>query len=76
MTAPEQRFSIGRASGCDIVVPDPSVSRHHAELVVLPDGKLFLIDRRSSRGTAILRGGQRIAVTQEVISPTDVLCFG
>jgi hypothetical protein len=27
-----QQFTVGRMEGCDLVVPDPSVSKHHATL--------------------------------------------
>ncbi|MBN1148075.1 MAG: FHA domain-containing protein [Anaerolineales bacterium] len=41
---------IGREPGCDIVVPDRQVSRHHARLQLTPDG-LLLEDLSSKNGT-------------------------
>ena len=32
------RYSVGKAPDCDLVLTDPSVSRHHLVLKVLPDG--------------------------------------
>ena len=39
MTYPERKYSIGRAPTCDIVLADELVSRVHAELAFLADGK-------------------------------------
>jgi pSer/pThr/pTyr-binding forkhead associated (FHA) protein len=48
---------IGRENGCDIVVPDRQVSRHHARLSVLPEG-VYLEDLGSKNGTHY--NGQKI----------------
>jgi Nif-specific regulatory protein len=52
---------IGRAEGNDLVVPDTHVSSEHAKIVFSGD-KYVLIDQRSTNGTAILRGTQRIGL--------------
>jgi pSer/pThr/pTyr-binding forkhead associated (FHA) protein len=49
--------SIGRSSGNDVVLQDPTVSRHHAT-VRLEDGGYFLYDFASTNGTPV--NGQRI----------------
>jgi two-component system, NtrC family, response regulator AtoC len=49
--------TIGRGSSCDLIVPHPSVSRHHATLSVSP---LAIFDVGSRNGTRV-RG---IAITQ------------
>ncbi|MDH4079542.1 MAG: FHA domain-containing protein [Nitrospira sp.] len=59
-------FTIGRAPECDVVVDEPAVSRHHAE-VRWRDGRWQLIDLRSRNGTFL--NGMRV---QEV--PLPVLC--
>ncbi|HET9316375.1 MAG TPA: FHA domain-containing protein, partial [Vicinamibacteria bacterium] len=47
-----REYTIGRAAECDIVVPDPSVSRCHARLV--PDGAGFRVEDLGSRhGTLV-----------------------
>lgn len=77
MTRPSRKYSVGRAPTCDIVLADESVSRVHAELAFLADGKLLVTDCRSTQGTVLLRlGGAQIPVRQELVSPLDTLRFG
>lgn len=77
MTHADRKYTVGRAPTCDIVLADESVSRVHAELVFLADGKLLVTDCRSTQGTVLLRlGGAQIAVRQELVSPLDTLRFG
>jgi FHA domain len=61
---------LGRASGCDIVLSDPTVSRRHARLR-FRDGHWVLQDLRSTNGTSLndtavvrcqLRPGDRLRV--------------
>jgi len=42
---------IGRSAHADVVIPDPSVSAFHAEVVVTTDGRFYLTDRASAQGT-------------------------
>jgi len=72
----ERKFTIGRSRECDIVLADESVSRKHAELIFMPDGKLFLTDCNSLNGTALITDGKLTPVHQEFLSPTDVVRFG
>ena len=78
MSALEQptRFVIGRATECDVVLADDSVSRRHGELLVFADGLLFLVDCHSTAGTRIERDGRDWALHQEVLMPGDRLTFG
>jgi len=75
MTA-ERKFTIGRARTCDIVLADDSVSRQHAELTFLPEGKLLLTDCRSTHGTALVTPNGAQPVRQELLSPLDTVQFG
>jgi transcriptional regulator with GAF, ATPase, and Fis domain len=52
---------IGRAEGNDLVVPDTHVSSEHAKIVFAGD-RYVLVDQRSTNGTAIIRGGERVAL--------------
>ncbi|MDB4944901.1 MAG: uncharacterized protein JWP97_4435 [Labilithrix sp.] len=52
---------IGRAEGNDLIVPDTHVSSEHAKIVFAGD-RYVLVDHRSTNGTAILRGSERIAL--------------
>jgi hypothetical protein len=71
------KYIIGRALSCDVVLADESVSRVHAELNLLDNGKWLLTDCRSTRGTFLmLPSGEARAVKQELISASDTLRFG
>lgn len=48
---------VGAESGLDLVLTDPSVSRRHATLELLPEG-VFVVDCGSSNGTRV--GGKRV----------------
>jgi len=76
LKAKEKKFSIGRGRECDIVFADDSVSRHHAELTFLKDGKLLLTDCKSHNGTYIIYSGKEKQIRQELISPFDKVQFG
>jgi transcriptional regulator with GAF, ATPase, and Fis domain len=54
---------IGRAEGNDLVLPDTHVSSEHAKIVFSAD-RYVLVDHRSTNGTAILRGGDRIVLDE------------
>ncbi|MCF8210291.1 MAG: FHA domain-containing protein [Rhodoferax sp.] len=57
MPHPEKKYVIGRAPTCDIVLADESVSRIHAELAILDNGKLLVTDCHSTQCTLLLRVG-------------------
>src|SRR3984957_10362968 len=59
MRAPTRLLRIGRDPGNDLVVPDLSVSRVHAELRNLGDGRYEIADLGSHNGTFV--NGRRIA---------------
>lgn len=54
-----ERYVVGREEGCDLVLASDEVSRRHAALERLPDGRYSLTDLGSANGTFV--GGQRIA---------------
>ena len=45
------RVVIGRGEGCDIVVPDPSISRRHLEVRITGDDRVIIRDLGSTNGT-------------------------
>lgn len=51
-----QVFTVGRGAEADLRIDDRSVSRVHAEIVFLTDGRIYLTDCASSNGTAV--GGE------------------
>ncbi|MGH9184496.1 MAG: FhaA domain-containing protein [Acidimicrobiales bacterium] len=71
VTLGEQVLSIGRMPECNIVLADPNVSRHHAE--IRPRGHGFVvIDLSSTNGTRV----NNLRVTEKDLEDGDVLQFG
>jgi FHA domain len=65
------RLLVGRHVACDVVLSDPTVSRHHAQLV-RRDGSWVLRDLASTNGTAV--NGTRVARTR--LRCGDLVAFG
>lgn len=68
-------YTIGRDSGCDIVIPDNTdvISRLHATLRIEANDKIFLIDQ-SLNGTYV--NGMKMSSNVEIpISRNDVVSF-
>lgn len=63
--------TIGRSSSNDIVLPDPSVSKHHAQVVQEEDG-WRLMDLESTNGTFV--NGERTDAHR--LAPGDTVLFG
>jgi len=68
---PPGGLKVGRATDNDLVLDDPSLSRHHAQ-VNRPGGKLEVEDLGSSNGTFV--NGRRVG--KSPIGPGDVVRFG
>lgn len=64
-------FTIGRKTGKDLEIPDPRISRDHAEIVA-EDGNYFVVDLQSKLGTYVNR--QRI--TRHKLCKNDRIEFG
>lgn len=62
---------IGRGKLCDVRIPSPSVSRHHALVISTPDGPM-LIDLESTNGT-IVDGHQ---VKEYLLQSNGVITLG
>ena len=64
--------TIGRDSGCEVVIPDSSISRRHAQLVRQESG-LYVHDLGSRNGTAV--NGQRLSAPHR-LADGDTLTVG
>jgi FHA domain-containing protein/uncharacterized protein DUF1707 len=62
---------VGRSRGCDVVMTEPTVSRHHLELRAV-DGAWLAVDLASCNGTWLL--GRRISRAR--VAPGDELMLG
>ena len=63
---------LGREKDCDIVIDDPSTSRHHAE-IYWDHGRVQLVDRSSTNGTLVNRQAARGPV---LLIDGDILDLG
>lgn len=68
---PGRKYILGRGAASDFAIPDPTISRLHAELQVL-EGEVELADLGSSNGT--LLNGKRI--TRARARAFDTITFG
>lgn len=67
---------IGRHSCCDFRVVGRSVSRRHAEIVPLANGRFYLTDLNSTFGTFVLKDGTWQRVRQSFIEPDQNVRLG
>ncbi|GFP24724.1 ABC transport system ATP-binding/permease protein [Candidatus Hakubella thermalkaliphila] len=65
-------FCIGRSEDNDLVIKDPSVSRHHAEMSLDGNDRAWIVDRDSTNGTAV--NGAK--VTRARLEEGDVISLG
>lgn len=68
--------TVGRKGTCDVVLRDGSVSRCHAEVVCLPEGRIHVADRATGSGTFVRRGEEWHPIRQALLDPADELRFG
>jgi hypothetical protein len=69
-------YKIGRVGDNDIVIEDPSISRAHAELTALPDGRFSVRDLGSSNGTMIQGADGWETVEEAVVEADQPIRFG
>jgi RsiW-degrading membrane proteinase PrsW (M82 family) len=69
-------LTLGRDPAADFTIADTSVSRRHAEIVLLDDRRIFVRDLGTANGTVRLRNGQRTPIQRDVIAPGDEIAFG
>jgi sigma-B regulation protein RsbU (phosphoserine phosphatase) len=64
-------FTIGRKTGKDLEIPDPRISRDHAE-IILEDGHYFIVDAGSKLGTFV----NKERVQKKKLTRNDRIEFG
>jgi len=77
VTIGDDPVSIGRSPDCDVVLSDPNVSRHHAE-VRLQQGDFVVVDLGSTNGTRVNGAGvkeRRLDEGDEITVGTTELRF-
>ena len=71
-TLAQKRIVIGRAEDCDLPINDTSVSRVHAEIQALGDGRYEVVDRGSSNGVRI----NGVELKRTILDAGDVVELG
>lgn len=69
-------YRIGRGTDSDIIVEHASVSRHHADLEAMDDGRFVLRDAGSSNGTMIERDGEWEPADGDEVDPATTIRLG
>lgn len=69
-------YKIGRGSENDIVIDDTSISRTHAELTSLPDGRFSVRDLGSSNGTMVQGADGWELVDEAAVAPDQQIRLG
>ena len=69
-------YSIGRSTEADIAIPDDTISRLHAELVITDDDQFYLTDCNSSNGSFVVRNDELVEVRQCFVNPDDEIVLG
>lgn len=69
-------YSVGRSAPADMLLQHASVSRVHAEVVPLSDGRVYVTDRDSTNGTFIRERGRWRRITQDFAGAGDEMRFG
>ena len=69
-------FLVGRDGRCDFPIDDGSVSRRHAEVVPLADGRVYVTDCASTHGTFALQGGTWKSIRQDYLDGAGRVRFG
>lgn len=69
-------YTLGRDTAAAITVQHTTVSRLHAEVIPLPDGRLYVTDCASRNGTFINEDGHWRKISQDFAGATAQLRFG
>ncbi|RCN50003.1 g-patch domain protein [Ancylostoma caninum] len=67
---------VGRQSGCDIVIEDPTISRKLLEFVFVPESNSFVVNKVSDKGHVALNDYELKANDERELEHGDFLRFG
>ncbi|MBN9662854.1 MAG: FHA domain-containing protein [Acidobacteria bacterium] len=73
---PQDRLTIGRDPAADILIPEPSVSRIHAEFVLIGSDEILYQDRQSSNGSYLIENNAPVRITQHRLRSDEKLRMG
>lgn len=73
---PQDRLTIGRDLAADILIPEPSVSRIHAEFVMIGADEILFQDRQSSNGSYLIENNVPVRITQQRLRSDEKLRMG
>jgi len=66
----------GREPSCDLVLEDTTLSRLHARIELVTDGRVFINDADSSNGTFLNRNDSWIRIRRSMLCIGDRIRFG
>ncbi len=69
-------YTLGRDAAAAITVPHTTVSRLHAEVIPLPDGRVYITDCASTNGTFLNKDGRWRQISQEFAGAGARIRFG
>ena len=69
-------YTVGREAAADVALPHRSVSRLHAEVIPLPDGRVYVTDCASTNGTFVHESGQWRRIAQDFAAADGRVRFG
>ncbi len=73
---PQDRLTIGRDPAADILIPEPSVSRIHAEFVLIGSDEILYQDRQSSNGSYLVENNAPVRISQHRLRSDEKLRMG
>ena len=68
--------TVGRSEAAAITIPHETVSRLHAEVIPLSDGRVYVTDCASRNGTFVNDNGQWRQIRQDFAGPAARVRFG
>lgn len=69
-------YTLGRDAAAALTVPHTTVSRIHAEVIPLSDGRVYITDCASTNGTFVHEDGRWRKISQEFAGAEARLRFG